>query len=72
MECYIINHGDNEMESYQSSLNGSDDNFNFNDDYDDAQTSLRWSFSYFVFYSNFYMFGKFECVFGQDEFLSTI
>ena len=56
MECYIINHGDNEMESYQSSLNGSDDNLNFNDDYDDAQ-----SFSKMVI-----------LLFGQDEFLSTI
>ena len=26
---------DNEMEGYQSSLDGSDDNFNFNNDYND-------------------------------------
>ena len=42
MEYYIINHRDNEMEGYQFSLNGSDDNFNFNDDYDDdAQSFFR-------------------------------
>ena len=34
MKYYTINHSDNEMEGYQSSLNGSNDNFNFNDDYD--------------------------------------
>ena len=33
MKYYIINHSDNEIEGYQSSLNGSYDNFNFNDDY---------------------------------------
>ena len=37
MKYYIINYRDNEMEDYQSSLDGSDGNFNFNDDYDDTQ-----------------------------------
>lgn len=37
MKYYIINYRDNEMEDYQSSLDGSDSNFNFNDDYDDTQ-----------------------------------
>ena len=42
MKYYIINHTDNEMEGYQSSLDGSDDNFNFNDDWnDDAQSIYR-------------------------------
>ena len=31
MKYYIINHRDNKIEAYQSSLDGSDDNFNFND-----------------------------------------
>ena len=35
MKYFIINHSDNEMEGYQSSLDGSDSNFNFNDDCDD-------------------------------------
>ena len=30
-----IEEDDNEMEGYQSSLDGSDDNFNFNNDYKD-------------------------------------
>ena len=30
-----IEEDDNEMEGYQSSLDGSDDNFNLNDDYND-------------------------------------
>ena len=34
MKYYIINHSDIEIEGYQSSLDGSDDKFNFNDDYD--------------------------------------
>ena len=34
MKCYIINYSDNEMKGYQSSLDESNDNFNFNDDYD--------------------------------------
>ena len=34
MHYYFINQNDNEMESYQSSFDGSDDNFNFYDDYD--------------------------------------
>ena len=38
MKYYIINYSDNEMKSYQSSLDRSDDNFNFSyDDNDDAQ-----------------------------------
>ena len=42
MKYYIINHSDIEIEGYQSSLDGSDDNFNFNDDYDnDVQNFLR-------------------------------
>ena len=32
MKYYIINHRDNKMEGYQSSLHESDDNFNFYDD----------------------------------------
>ena len=35
MKYYIINHRDDKMDDYQSSLDGSDNNFNFNDDYDD-------------------------------------
>ena len=35
MKYYIINNSDNEMEDYESWLDRSDDNFNFNDDYDD-------------------------------------
>ena len=31
MKHHIINHRDNEIEGYQFSLDGSDDNFNFND-----------------------------------------
>ena len=38
MKYYIINYSDNEMKSYQSSLDRSDDDFNFSyDDNDDAQ-----------------------------------
>ena len=32
MKYYIIDHNDNEMEGYQPSLDGRDDNFNFSDD----------------------------------------
>ena len=35
MKYCIINHRDNKMEGYQSSLDESNDNFNFNNDYDD-------------------------------------
>ena len=35
IKYYIINHRDNKMEGYQSSLDGSNDNFNFNNEYDD-------------------------------------
>ena len=35
MKYHIINHCDYEMKSYNSSLDGSDDNFNSNDDYDE-------------------------------------
>ena len=34
MKYCIINYRDNEMKGYQSSLDESNDNFNFNDDYD--------------------------------------
>ena len=54
MKYYNINHKNNEMKGYQSSLDGSDDNFHFNDDYnDDAKDFLGCSFSYFVFYYDF-------------------
>ena len=54
MKYYIINHSDNGMESHQPSLDRSDDNFNFNDDYDDdVQSFSRCPFSYFVFYYDF-------------------
>ena len=52
MKYYIINHRDNEMEGYQSSFDESDDNLNFNDDYDDdAQnffTMFILSFCFFI------------------------
>ena len=35
MIYYIINHSNNETKGYQSCLDGSDDIFNFNNDYDD-------------------------------------
>ena len=35
MKYYFINHRDNEMEGYRFNFDGSDDNFNFNDGYDD-------------------------------------
>ena len=44
MKYYIINHSDDEMEGYQSSLKGSDGNFNFNDDYDDDAQSFSKMF----------------------------
>ena len=54
MKYYIINHSDNVMEGHQPSLDRSDDNFNFNDDYDDdVQSFSRCPFSYFVFYYDF-------------------
>ena len=36
MKYDIINHRDNKMKGYHSSLDGSNNNFNFNDDYDDS------------------------------------
>ena len=39
MKYYIINHSGNEMDGYQSNLDGSNDNFNFND-YDDGSQSF--------------------------------
>ena len=51
MKYYIINHRYDKMEGYQSSLDGSDDNFNFNDDYDnDAQTFSRMFNLLFCFF----------------------
>ena len=44
MKYYIIDHRENELEDYQSSLNGSDDNFNFNDEYDDDAQSFSRMF----------------------------
>ena len=35
MKYYIINYRDKKMEGYWSSFDGSNDNFNFNNDYDD-------------------------------------
>ena len=35
MKYHIINHNDYKMKSYQPSLDESDDNFNFNDNYDE-------------------------------------
>ena len=35
MKYHTTNHSDNEIEGYQSNLDESDDNFNFNNDYDD-------------------------------------
>ena len=52
MKYYIINHRDNKMEGYQSSLYRSDDNFNFNyDNNDDAQNFFRMFnlLFYFIF-----------------------
>ena len=40
----MINHSDNEIEGYHSSLDGNDDNFNFNDDYDDNAQNFSWMF----------------------------
>ena len=44
MKYYIIDHSANEIEGYQPSLDGSDDNFNFNDDYDDDVKSFSTMF----------------------------
>ena len=44
MKYYIIDHNDNEMEGYQPSLDGRDDNFNFSDDYDDDAQSFSKMF----------------------------
>ena len=49
MKYYIINHSDNEMEGYQSSLDGIDDNFNFSDDYDNVQSFFRTFILIFCF-----------------------
>ena len=35
MKYYIINHRDNKMEGYQANLDGSNNDFNFNNNYDD-------------------------------------
>ena len=40
MKYYIMDHSDNKMENHQSSLDGNDDNFNFNDHYDDDAQSF--------------------------------
>lgn len=34
MKYHIVNYSDNEIENYQSSLDESDDKFNFHNDYD--------------------------------------
>ena len=46
MKYYFINHRDDKMEGYQFSLNGSDDDFNFNDD---AQNFSRMVILLFCF-----------------------
>ena len=58
MKYHIINHKDNKMEGYQSSLDGSDDNFNFNFDYDDDIQSFFRMFNLFILF--FIMF--FRCL----------
>ena len=74
MQYYVINHTNNEMEGYHSSLDESNDNFNFNDDYDDdAQSFSRMSFlSHFFFNHDFQMYRKLKYAFGLDEFILTI
>ena len=50
MKYYIMDHRDNEMEDYRFSIDGSDDNFNFNDGYDDdAQSFSRMFILLFAF-----------------------
>ena len=54
MKYYIINYSDNEMKSYQSSLDRSDDNFNFSDDdNDDAQNFSKAFILLFCFLLRF-------------------
>ena len=50
MKYYMINHSDNEIEGYHSSLDGNDDNFNFNDDYDDNAQNFSWMFIFLFCY----------------------
>ena len=51
MKYYIIDHSDSEMKGYQSSLDGSDNNFDFNDDHDDnAQSFSRMFILLFCFF----------------------
>ena len=50
MKYYIMDRRDNEMEDYRFSIDGSGDNFNFNDDYDDdAQSFSRMFILLFAF-----------------------
>ena len=44
MKYCIINRRDNKIEGYQSSFDGNNDNFNFNDDYDDNVQSFSRMF----------------------------
>ena len=69
MKYYIINHSDNEREGYQSSLNGSYDNFNFNDDY--AQNFFWMFILLFCFLFQFLDVWKIRiCIWTRlDEFL---
>ena len=58
------------MKGYHSSLDGSDDNFNFSDDYDDDARCLSRMFNLlFCFLFCFYMSKKLEYAFRQDEYL---
>ena len=50
MDYYIMNHSDNEIEGYQSNLDGSDDNFTFNDDYDDDDAQSLSKMFILLFY----------------------
>ena len=68
MKYYLIDHSANEIEGYQPSLDGSDDNFNFNDDYDDDVKSFSTMFI-FLFCFLFQMSRKLEYAFGHDEYL---
>lgn len=48
----MINHSNNEREDYEYSLDGSDNNFNFNNDYNDDVQSFSRTFIplfYFLF-----------------------
>ena len=50
MIYYIINHNTYETEGCQSSVDGSDNNFNFNDDYvTEPKSSFGYPFSYSFF-----------------------